>query len=79
MHTLACIHGKQQTLFSFLVLGAPSRVSGVDGEEEEEEAVFELTKVIYALYKHLEVFLKCMVIEHVFMNLISLSKKFTPH
>jgi hypothetical protein len=78
VHTLACIYGKQQNLFNFLVLGAPSRVSGADGGEEKE-AIFELTKAIYALYKYLGVFLECMVIEYVFMNLISFSNNFDPH
>lgn len=53
-------------------------MSGADGEEEKE-AIFELIKAIYALYKYLGVFLECMVIEYVFMNLISFSNNFDPH
>jgi hypothetical protein len=75
MHTLACIHDKKQALFKFLVLGVALRVSGANWEEEEEEEASSCSsnQIPHSIntLEHALIFLKCMVNEYVFMNLVA--------
>lgn len=62
------------------MLGNASCSSGTDQQEEEASSsspqkIMDCTNT----FKYALIFLKVMVNEHVFMNLMSLSKKFSPH
>jgi hypothetical protein len=67
--------------FSYLLLGDALEVSVTDSkkeeEEEEEEAPSISSKKIMCFINTLEhvlIFLKCMIIEHAFMNLVTPGK-----
>ena len=58
----------------------PQEVSGADEEEEEEASESSPQQIMHTtntLDRSL-IFLKCVVIEHVFMVLVSLGKEFSP-
>ena len=73
-----------QVLFSFAMLGNASKVSDADWkekEEEEEEGCERSSKQSMHFANILEhglIFLKCMVSEHVFMDLVSLDENCSP-
>ena len=70
-----------QALFGFLMLGDTLGLSAANWKEEDETSSSSWPRQITHstnIVEHALIILKCMVIKHVSMNLVSLSKKNNP-
>ena len=68
-----------QALFSFLVLGDASGMSGVSCKEEASLSLPRQSMHSTNTLEHALIFLKGTVNEDLFMNLVSFSENFSPH